>query len=521
MLMHVARGATPPSPEAVCDELRTLILSRDQAASTYSIVGLRRLNDQSLAPLFARFARASSATFRLQGVLGEAELAGGQLDLLALRRLTDSTERMTVLHEVIEADLVGTEQLEDIARWPELSDRVYVEVCAALTMVGRTPPTARLAMLATAEGPGVNYVTKLHAALVLCQLAPRDTSARRARNDALGMVLSGKPTAERNQEVERQRMIDLLDRCRRMRLPSGRELGVEILVKEDADALLRHHALRLVLTLRADDRAAEAACERAFSKTSDVGERMRTAVAVMDGVLGRAEGVGISSSICARMVRDENEVIAAMGRAIDAMRTGKKDVADALCELIRTGEPPHPSSASWALKWAQSAPEPAATKVRRAVLENAVGGMARAAGGGGQVPDAAVEAAAAMIGGAELDSMFTAALADPAAGRTTLRAILMGAVRSVHPEGVKLALRLDEQWPDEGCQALAALVRARLPGPLEPQILQAIIERLSRGALASTDRGLGPEFRAKCAWLSLKLAGQERVALARLIGSVP
>lgn len=153
----VAPAAAPANPPDAPIELSGLIITRlnallgsglrnpNAAERASLLLGLARLRDPSLEPLFSLLASTGLAADRADATIALAAINPRRgLDLLLLRHLPSDDYRYRVLMSCLQQELIAREQLLDLSLWPDLGDRSTV--LAAAFLAGQAlPPAVALA----------------------------------------------------------------------------------------------------------------------------------------------------------------------------------------------------------------------------------------------------------------------------------------------------------------------------------------------------------------------------------------
>jgi hypothetical protein len=291
----------------------------------------------------------------------------------------------------------------------------------------------------------------------------------------------------------------------------ARELARLIQASERSlsDPLLSFEALATTLASEPGD---EFGVQRTLGKldpANELGERLRAALAVMEATLAREQA---DERLIAVMLKDQSELIREMGASVQAVVIGCGSAPDALVRLASLG---HAPSSELALRMARKRSYQDATAIRIAVI-NACKPEA------GPEFSALVQRAAQELcddDPGELGPLLERALSEGNAART--RALLAGVLQSTHRDAWKLAqqgtlaAKPSGAWPDEICVAMATLVLARGPDVPPEHVVKQRIETLT--AVAQGRWNLSPTLRFAAAWQALRMMGQDKAALARVM----
>lgn len=511
----VALAAARPTVRAAQPSEALIALLRDSLTSPAArdrqdvMRSLAALRDPALRPLFVQLVESPAPDVRMQAILAAAQIdASRGIDLLAVQRLQSRAEQATVVAEAVGRDLLAPGQLEDVARWKDLDDRLSVSIAGLLTAQGRPPAPQRVR--AILDEPAHGAELRLHAALVLMQQGQSTVEPQ-----ALALVdeLLALPGARSDDALA-----GIMARVRLQRLSASLPI-LERIRTRSADRPLRvFETLQTMLIIAPDHPGVLAAASHDLGYAADDGreraaDRVRIALAMLEAA---AESPAqITRSLGALLGPDTDPFIAAVRAVLLALPKGEAHhraaLAEPVCALVRQR---YPRATEWALRFAKQCPHDEALAIRLAVVDQAASARTSAA--------LSLAASAAADIGDDDPALLRAALAGALKtdDRPLLFALLTGCLRSTNA-GVAALLTADDgtpiRWPDAACTALAdlALARHAAQTTMTPQRC----ERIERIALGEGD--LPTAYRLQAAWLALKSRGQDRVALARLLADAP
>lgn len=463
------------------------------------IQGLAALKDPLLRPLFVQLSDAPWSEVRIQAILAAAALDPARgIDLLAVQRLRDRDEQTTIIVQAVMLDLLAPGQLEDLARWSRLDDRLTVSIAGLLTESGTPPPPQRVrAVMDDAQaGPEL----RLHAALVLMEQG--DQTVEPLARDLLAQLLA-LPGAKGDEAIS-----SVLSRIKRQRLRSAVPTLLAIRAHPTVSPLVRFEALGAMIAAAPDapeviDAVTKELDYKGETPADRLAHRVRIALALLDPVADRP--TQITPELYAGLAGSPEALLKSIVGVLDAV-SSNGDMTAAVTSLAAQR---HAPSSAWALQYAQRRPWQEAQAIRREISRGLLGASSE--------PVVLMGMRAAM----ELCNDDPALVRDllqealQKGDRTACAAILSGALRSSNADAVQLAILPTPaaRWPDAQCEALADLVLAR-HGSVDLDVVPSP-QRL--GGIATGDGNLPTVYRLQAAWIALKAQDQERAALANLL----
>lgn len=286
---------------------------------------LRRLRDPALAPLFAQLSMMRDPVLSAEGVLGSAELSqAGSLDLLSVRTLVSPEARSRVISLGIEAGLLSTSQLEDLARWSELPPNVLLSLSAQLVSAGGILPRSSLEKLLTDDDP----LRAVSAAVILGSVGDSPISVR---CEAL--------IAEKQTELLTERSAPglklLFESSVRARLKACVPLAKFVHTRSNDDAL-RDAALSVLVALAPSDQQTVTLLRNQLDARIELPERRRHAMSIINAAL-RPSG-RTAPTVVRAMISDADESISLMGRALRAHESRAGSDIEPIVQLADKGE---------------------------------------------------------------------------------------------------------------------------------------------------------------------------------------
>lgn len=490
---------------ALLRESLTSPASRNRQDVMRSLAALR---DPALRPLFVQLVEAPEPDVRMQAILAAAQIDESRgIDLLAVQRLQSRAEQATVVAEAVGRDLLAPGQLEDVARWKDLDDRLSVSIAGLLTAQGRPPAPQRVRAILDDASHGPEL--RLHAALVLMQ---QGQSTVEPQALTLTDELLALPGARSDDALA-----GIMARVRLQRLSASLPI-LERIRTRSADRPLRvFETLQTMLIVAPDHPGvlAAAASDLGYGAENGrerAGDRVRIALAMLEAAT--ESSARITPALGALLESDNDPFIACVRAVLLALPKVEAHkptpLAEPVCALVRLR---YPKATEWALRFARQRPHDEALAIRLAVVEQAAHARTSAA--------LSLAASAATDVCDDDPALLRPAIAAAisADDRPLLFALLTGCLRSTNagvvallsPEAGKGEVTIT--WPDAACAALAdlALARHAAHGSMNAERC----ERIERIALGEGE--LPTVYRLQAAWLALKGRGQDRVALARLL----
>ncbi|MBL8991092.1 MAG: hypothetical protein JNJ48_05880 [Phycisphaerae bacterium] len=496
-----APARQPGELDRLVSAMRSLMLSREGPTQNAVLRSLRSLRDPELAPLFATLASGQTPVQRLHGVLGLAELEGGSLDLLLVRRIERGPERSALLRAALNEGLLLPAQVEDVARWTDLEPSLLLALASRIHASGRVVPEARARELSLDAGPAGAVIGGL--VLTLAGAGQEGLSVIERRGPELFVP------------EQREALLAVMDECRRLGVPAGRELAMDALSRITGDAMARDEAARLLLSLRPGESIGVQQVSAGLAASGDLGQRIRAALAALEAALRHADpaahpGLRLPAHVGRTMESDAEPLIAAMGASVRALQAGDERPGLAAASLARLIETDHLPTQQRLLEVVDAAP-PA---LRDAVLSAIVAGARAGAPAERQEITSGAAERLARVNHEALAGVVRGA--SPEHRAAVAAAAVVGALRAGEAGSAERCLAAAGGVRDPLCDDLGAIVRAALAVRQKRAPEGGDADRLTR--IAVGEGNLVAPLRAPAAWLALRAAGRDRAALAKLLG---
>lgn len=473
-----AEGGKTPT-----DVLQAAARGAETSKGADMLLGLRRLKDPALRPLYSALAAGETPGQRKHGVLGLAELESPpRINPLLISRLNDPAEQANILAEAIAQDMVGLEQVEQMLAWPQLEPLTELVLRARLAREGRPIDRARVQSLLGNRG----LPTEVLAAILLAQSgepAPLDTAAGKllAQSDPERSVVVGM----------------LLDIIRRERMTGASPMLARLEAVFATNGSAHADVLRTWIRVAPNDGLL--AWQRAWDRARGLPDQLRLALVALDAS-------DIAPPALFKSIKDAkgDAILSLMGQLGEALAS-KTAPTLPLTDLLRLRYRP---AELWVVQNPDRFTEADAEEAARVVIS------AWAARSSTLDPlSSAIVPAVERL--AEKDRAFLVSALNKACDRTDegmAHAIVLGFLTSGKtpiwdPQN-------PPRWPDGQTACMALLVDA---GHAEPGKYPA--SRLTElDAIASgIPILLPPAMRTQAAWYAVKLRGQADATLARLL----
>jgi hypothetical protein len=400
--------------------------------------------------------------------------------------------------EAAKAGLLDDNQLIEVGAWRDLEAGPRVQIAGRALRRGRGIDAEALRPLLDDSDAEI----ALCAAVAVAQSAG-DAAAERVMRSRWRSLVPGSPDGVRRVAVF----------VGANRLAAGApmlgQMHAELLGK---DATLADDVLVAQLLAQPDEQVTAAKVLARLEPRTPIIQRRALAARLLDAAL--ILGDAMPQALGEALAKDPEPGLAAAGHAVHCLSIGCGSSGDA---LVRLAQRPDGALLAWCLRAAELRHWQDARAVRQAVLGTSLGqtGVTRAA-----LEPIAADAAYDLAKGEPGVLTDELALAVTAGDALACRVLLDGLLRSGKGESAEVvaAFGLDAKpkgrWPDEYCSALALLVAARSQAQPGPEL----IDRLRTLALGAPSERLTPAVRVQAAWLALRASGEDRVALARVLG---
>lgn len=475
----------PTPPELLAERIREEIASGGPRADR-ALAALRELRDPALRPLFSQLAAGPLPEHRWHGTLGRAELESPPtLDPFHLAKLPTPEEQLAVVEAAWREQLLTIEGVRDLLARNDLAPPVEVFLRLADASAGTPTDPERIAELSAVSPKGSR--TRARLALLTLEGArepgaslPEDLAALLANRDLESLTV----------------LTATLDDAAQLPLKGALPLAEAALGAMKSEPLVRAASLRTVLALepaRAESEWIEAFQDPAYG----FAERLRLALIAVDAA-------DATDPVLEQLKSSDEPLIASIGEAALGLRRGEIDAALRLVNMR------YLQALAWLVRRAGEMESADAEATLLAVIDLAA-----------DTPTSSWEQTEQMIRAAESlasrnSELFLARMrrAVEAGDRRTEQVMLLGSLR---PAGERVCpMTLGAASADPECQALATIAAARATdGASAPEL----VERLQ--AVAGGDGALHAARRVQAAWLALRLTGDERLALARILAPEP
>lgn len=476
-------GYEPTASERLAEQIREGIADGGAGAER-SLMALRELRDPALRPLFSQLAAGPGAELRRNGVLGRAELdSPAKLDPFLLMQIVSPEERLSIVEAARRQGLLSDDSVRDLLARSDLSPAM--EIYLRLAAAGAGDPVDAERAAALLAGSIAHLPTEARAALLVMEASPAETMP-----EPLPLLIS------EDTPLSRAALVTILNDAARLRLRGSAPLAEAVLAASGEDALLRAAAIDVLLAV-APERATSAWTNAFEADSAEYADRLRLALLAI-------EARDATDEVLERLGASNDALLGALGRAALGIR--QNDPAPILA-LIETR---YTQALAWLVRQTKVMEPSTAERTLLAIIDltpDLPAGNWELA----DQPVRAAEALAALRPEAYLERFRRAV--DQRDLRTE-QAMLLGALR---PQGAAVCpgvLAAASTNPE--CQALAAIAAAR---SAEGDQAASLTELLR--AIAAGEGGLHPARRVQAAWLALRLSGEERLALARILAPAP
>jgi hypothetical protein len=460
-------------------QLTRVVRHSDQRSVEPAILALRSLEDPKLRPLFAHLTTRPAVSSRVHGWLGLAELEDDQaLNVELVRRAPEPEVRALALGSAIRQGVLGREGIEAALGWPHLEPTLELLLCSRLMRETGSLDEARV------------------------QRVIDDTPTERVGPRILGELLLAHARGERSADAAWQ----ILEATGPLGFEPTSTIALSHILSEELDGVagfvervmdqaepgstVELDALRTLLAI--DPPAGLARWGALWERAEGAAARLRAALILL-------ERAGELPASAFDPLADEPGLLGTIARAGAAIADGSNEAA-----VIDALESRHSPTVAAVFAALGAMEEEALADALSSLL---VVWIARQ--DGGRPPAPLFEVARVLAG------LAPEALVDPirdaaAAGDAPLCHALLIAMLEGEPDRVWEG-ELAPAWPDRRSRVLAAMVRARVGEPLDPEST----ELLESAALGG--ESLPSALKALAAWLALVARGEEGPALAEAL----
>jgi len=528
-------------------------------ARTQTLLALARLRDPSLQPLFSLLACTGPSEDRADAMIALAALEPALgIDPLLLRQLVSDNQRARVLAASIEQELVSTEQLYEISRWPDLGERSIIIVAAQLAGLGTTEISDKPAP-ATAQNPpaalrakptqspatttksqttaGVKSFNSRYvaSASVLRKLAMSDdltTAASAAavlaqQREASGLTRLSRLTPRLAQPANSAAALEVLDLVSTAKLDALGDwclvLAVQPGVAPDVAQRARAAAARSGSASPAVMESILAvARQAALDPASLTGAgRVQLCLQLLDvAAINPKRLPAPQFAVLANAVKpgEFDALTRAVLKLLALVPAADEKTDDAVVSLLKTLDrqipgPAQVAIARWATVWSSQQTFQVAQRVRETVISQLLST---------NLPDmfeGAIEASRLMIEADPASALPLLSGAGEGRWRATA-ALLLGALASGNPDSISIAaFALPTIATGDKLADVGLLVQMRHAGPrgLGSDAQQTAVLAGRLAGLAMGEGDFAQVVRMQAAWLAIRASGQERPTLARLL----
>lgn len=340
--LFVACIASPPSHAQASDpgiDSALYLLAeaaRPQRDGSHNamLLGLRRLEDPGLLPLFRGLSGSPYLSMRVHGQLGAAALSPKKrIDLAALAEIENQGELVQVLSAAIDDNLIDNNQMATLLTWDGLELPLRQAIALRLLGAGGKVDVEpfRESLKVTLD-ESLNAAKTLQYALASVLLAESGDAEGKAALNRLAVLQSESAEAVIGQT---------LDAAMRNRFASAGALGLAVAKDKQRDPSLR--LLAIQSALRLETPGAAEVWQGMFRSEQDNPQRIRLAMIALDA----AEHV---PPALFDTLADSGEWIGHIAKAGRAIASKDDDLAKAFEPLIETGQP---LSVQWVVTYCQ------------------------------------------------------------------------------------------------------------------------------------------------------------------------
>lgn len=481
-----AAGADETTDQAVWLLQKAMLVHRDHRESVL-LRALRQLKDPRLEPLFTELTQKVSPYLKIHGILGLGEIATpSHIDLALVADIKDTGTQAQLIVAAIDADLLTTADAEQLMKWPGLDPAIGVLVATKLFVDHQKVDPAVLAEAVKSSNDALRGM----AAILQVELG---------QADAMKILdqINASDAANRD-DVRRL----LLQTIMKYEFKEFAGWAMNIARQQDLDRSVSYQALRAAMMFNVPD-AVNLWMQRYDSADSGA-ERLRLSMLAVD----IAEK--LDPRVFQSMLNDDMDVIRQIGVVGTALAGGKSLSGPGVAEMVKLLQLNNVLASRWTLQWAVKTAEkdiPLARPLLVAVVQAAEPD---------EVRSKAWRLESAVIATQKIDELDPDAAPILAAlfqrsSILTQEAMLMGLIRSTadHPEKVIAGL---DKFASHEANAMALLLRAKHTDKLPPDQLEQLSLIVRGGAR------LQEPLQIQAAWTYLKLTGQDRVAIATVLG---
>ena len=444
---------------------------------------LRHLADPELAPLFDSLIESTYTPFKIHGFLGAAECdPDRKLDLTRIAALDNGAEQAQIISAAMDSGLLSDDQARQLINWEGLENAIKVVVATQLLRSGQFDQRQILETAAQSENLARRY-------LGLFLLGQNGDAAALARLDELSL----------SDDPERDRVREML-----LRTAVQRQLGTvgpwALRVSAEPKIGQRLRSLALKTALRFQAPGADGTWRRRFEAATDVTERKRLALMVLD------LSPRLAPQLFEPLIGYDDAFVDRVGRTGQAVAS-KRHVAEAVSALVEMN---YAITNAWALRYAR---DDANAQDVAVILVALIGAYDKGPDRGrSQRLDDAVSATQLFFerdpDGATpfLRSILSSSASDP----LLVQGVLLGLIHCGTPDP-HVVLDGLPPFKARAPRNLALLLRARFGQGLPAEALRDLGLMVRGGGLRQG------ALRVQAAWLYLKITNQVEPALAQVL----
>ncbi|MBL0921376.1 MAG: hypothetical protein IBJ10_04520 [Phycisphaerales bacterium] len=488
LLLAVAsptRAGQPAGPEILAERIRAEI-GAGGARAERALAALRELRDPALKPLFAQLATGPLPEQRRHGILGRAELeTPPQLDPFMLGQAIEAQERLAIVESGRREGLLSDEGVRELLTRTDLGPALETYLRLLDAGAGGTLDAARIGALTTENAKDPRATARI--ALLSMGLDP-------GVGGPLPAPLSDWLAAPTNEA--RAHLAQALSDVAHAGWAPAAPFVEATIASRAQDPILRAAAVRALLAID-PERASPAWIEAFDEPEAGYADRLRLALVLLDAD-------DAPQAALERLAANDDTLLRAMGRA--AMGLKNADPAPAIDLAAQAYAP----AAAWLVRAALES-DPDTGRATLTALIDQVAGASAANWDLNEQFIRAAEALALIDADAFLDRLRRAT---EAGDLRTEKVLLLGALR---PAGQAVCAGASGAASnDPECRALAAIALGRSHEGAPTAVMTDLLREVAEGR-----GGLHPARRVQAAWLALRLSGDERLALARILAPDP
>ena len=326
--------AADPGVESAMYLLKDAARPQRDGSHNALLLGLRRLEDPDLLPLFRGLSGSPYLSMRVHGQLGAAALSPQKrIDLAALAEIEDQNELVQVLSAAIDDNLIDNKQMATLLTWDGLELPLRQAIALRLLGAGGKVDVEPFRESLKVElDESLSAAKTLQYALAAVLLAESGDAEGRAALKSLAGLQNESSEAVIGQT---------LDAAMRNNFASTGALGLAVAKDKQCDPSLR--LLAIQSAMRLETPGAAEVWQDMFRSEQDSAQRIRLAMIALDS----AEHV---APTLFDTLADSGEWVGHIAKAGQAIASKEADLAKAFEPLIDTGQP---LSVQWVVTYCQ------------------------------------------------------------------------------------------------------------------------------------------------------------------------